>query len=376
MTARLFAPLTLGGITLPNRIVISPMCQYSADDGCMSDWHMAHLGSLACSGAGLLMVEATGVTREGRITHACTGLYSEHNEAAMKRVVDACRRITRSPIGIQLAHAGRKASTHVPWHGGKPLAGGESPWPAVAPSALAFGEGWPTPHELSTAEIRGLIDAFAAAARRALAIGFDALELHSAHGYLTHQFLSALSNRRSDRYGGSPENRMRFALELARAVREVWPRERALGARITASDWAEGGFEAEDAVTYARELRAVGLDYLCVSSGGLVSHQRIKVEPGYQVGFAARVKQAVPMAVCAVGMIADAGQAERIIASGEADMVALARGILDNPRWVWHAAERFGATVAYPPQYARSHPSVWPGAALARPGGTGIRAAA
>ncbi|OGA29951.1 MAG: oxidoreductase [Betaproteobacteria bacterium RIFCSPLOWO2_12_FULL_67_28] len=376
MTARLFAPITLGGVTLPNRIVISPMCQYSADDGCMSDWHLAHLGSLACSGAGLMLVEATAVTREGRITHACTGLYSDHDEAAMKRVVDACRRITRSPIGIQLAHAGRKASTQVPWLGGKPLAGGESPWPAVAPSALAFGEGWPTPHELSTVEIRGLIDAFAAAARRALAIGFDVIELHSAHGYLTHQFLSPLANRRSDRYGGSLENRMRFALELARAVREVWPRERALGARITASDWAEGGFEAGDAAAYARELKAIGLDYVCVSSGGLVSHQRIKVEPGYQVGFAARVKQAVPIAVCAVGMIADAGQAERIVASDEADMVALARGILDDPRWVWHAAERFGATVAYPPQYARSHPSVWPGAALARPGGTAIRAAA
>lgn len=369
MTATLFSPLTLGGITLPNRIAIAPMCQYSADDGCMGDWHMAHLGSLACSGAGLVMVEATGVTREGRISHGCTGLYSDHNEAAMKRVVDACRRITRSPIGLQLGHAGRKASTQVPWLGGKPLAAGESPWPAVAPSALAFGEGWHTPHELSAAEIRGLIDAFAAAARRALAIGFDALELHSAHGYLVHQFLSPLSNRRSDRYGGSLENRMRFALELARAVREVWPKELALGARITASDWAEGGFEVDDAVTYARELRAVGLDYVCVSSGGLVSHQRIKVEPGYQVGFAARVKQTVPIAVRAVGLIADAGQAESIVASGQADMVALARGILDNPRWVWHAAERFGATVEYPPQYARSHPSVWPGAALARPRG-------
>jgi 2,4-dienoyl-CoA reductase-like NADH-dependent reductase (Old Yellow Enzyme family) len=335
----------------------------------MSDWHMAHLGSLACSGAGLLMVEATGVTREGRISHGCTGLYSDHNEAAMKRVVDACRRITRSPIGIQLAHAGRKASTQVPWFGGKPLAAGESPWQTVGPSALAFGEGWHTAHELSVAEIGGVVDAFAAAARRALAIGFDAVELHSAHGYLAHQFLSPLANRRSDRYGGSLENRMRFALEVAHAVREVWPKERVLGARITASDWAEGGFELDDAVSYARALRAAGLDYVCVSSGGLVSHQRIQVGPGYQVGFAARIKQAVPIAVRAVGMIADAAQAERIVASGEADMVALARGILDNPRWVWHAAERFGATVEYPPQYARSHPSVWPGAVLARPRG-------
>ena len=376
MTARLFTPILLGGITLPNRIVVAPMCQYSADDGCMSDWHMAHLGSLACSGAGLVMVEASGVTREGRITHHCTGLYSDHNEAAMQRVVAACRRITRSPIGIQLAHAGRKASTQVPWLGGKPLAAGESPWPTVAPSALAFGEGWQVPHALSAGEIRGVIDAFAAAARRAVAIGFDVLELHSAHGYLTHQFLSPLSNQRSDRYGGSLENRMRFALEMARAVREVWPRERALGARITASDWAEGGFGPEDAVAYARELKAVGLDYVCVSSGGLAAHQRIKVEPGYQVGFAARVKQAVPIAVRAVGLIADPEQAEQIVASGKADMVALARGLLDNPRWVWHAAERFGASVEYPPQYARSHHAVWPGAALARPRSVPTQAAA
>lgn len=376
MTATLFSPLTLGGITLPNRIAISPMCQYSADDGCMSDWHLAHLGSLACSGAGLVMVEASGVTREGRITHGCTGLYSDHNEAAMKRVVAVCRGITKSPIGIQLAHAGRKASTQVPWLGGKPLGAGGSPWQTVAPSALVFGEGWPEAHELSAAEIRGLIDAFAAAARRALAIGFDVVELHSAHGYLAHQFLSPLSNRRTDRYGGSLENRMRFGLEIARAVREVWPVERALGARITASDWAEGGFEIDDAVAYARELRASGLDYVCVSSGGLVSHQRIKVEPGYQVGFAAQVKQAVPIAVRAVGMIAEFDQAEQIIASGKADMVALARGILDDPRWVWHAAERFGVRLEYPPQYARSHHSVWPGAALARPRATATKAAA
>jgi 2,4-dienoyl-CoA reductase-like NADH-dependent reductase (Old Yellow Enzyme family) len=375
MTARLFTPITLGGVTLPNRIVVAPMCQYSADDGCMSDWHMAHLGSLACSGAGLLMVEATGVTREGRISHGCTGLYSDHNEAAMKRVLEVCRGMTRSPIGIQLAHAGRKASTQVPWLGGKPLAAGESPWPTVAPSALAFGEGWHVPHELSEAEIQVLIDAFVAAARRAAAIGFDVVEIHSAHGYLVHQFLSPLANRRADRYGGSLENRMRFGLEVARAVRAVWPGERALGARITASDWAEGGFGPADAVVYARELQAAGLDYVCVSSGGLVAHQRIKVEPGYQVGFAAQVKRAVPIAVRAVGMIAEPDQAERIVASGQADMVALARGLLDNPRWVWHAAERFGVAIEYPPQYARCHPSLWPGAALARPAAVAAAAA-
>ena len=375
MSSKLFTPIQLGGVTLPNRIAVSPMCQYSADDGCMSDWHLMHLGSLAASGVGLLMIEATGVTREGRISHGCTGLYSEHNEAAMKRVVDACRRIARSPIGVQLAHAGRKASAGFPWHGGKALGPGESPWVTVAPSALAFGEGWHVPHELTEGELRGLVDAFAAAAERARRIGLEVAELHSAHGYLMHQFLSPLSNRRADRYGGSRENRMRFPLEVARALREAWPRERALGARITGADWIEGGVTPEDAIAYARELKAIGFDYVCVSSGGLSPAARIKVEPGYQVPFAEKVKKAVPIAVRAVGMIADPEQAEAIVASGKADMVALARAFLDDPRWVWHAAERLGAKVEYPPQYARSHPELWPGAKLARPEGAAARAA-
>ncbi len=368
MSSILFEPIKLGGVTLPNRIVVSPMCQYSADDGCMSDWHLAHLGSLACSGAGLLMVEATGVTREGRISHGCTGLYSDHNQAAMTRVIDACRAITKSPIGLQIGHAGRKGSTGMPWLGGKPLAPNESPWQTVGPSPIAFADGWSIPHELTGDEIRGLVDAFVASAQRAKAIGFDVVELHSAHGYLLHEFLSPLSNRRTDRYGGSLENRMRFPLEVARAVREVWPKERALGARITGSDWAEGGFEIAEAVPYARELRAAGLDYVCVSSGGLAANQQIKVGPGYQVGFAEQIRKGARIAVRAVGMIVDPEQAEDIVASGKADMVALARGFLDDPRWVWHAAERLGATVALPLQYARSHRSVWPGAALARPG--------
>ncbi len=363
---RLFTPLQLGGVTLPNRIAVSPMCQYSADDGCMSDWHLVHLGSLACSGAGLVMVEATGVTREGRISHGCTGLYSDHNEAAMKRVVDACRRITRSPIGLQLAHAGRKASVSRPWEGGKPLGAGESPWQPVAPSANAYDQGWHVPHELAVAELRSLTEQFAAAARRALKAGFDVIEMHSAHGYLLHEFLSPLSNHRKDLFGGSEENRMRFPLEVASALRDAWPKERALGARISASDWAEGGCGPAEAVAYARELRRIGFDYVCVSSGGLVPHQKLKLGPGYQVPFAAQVKKSVPIAVRAVGMIAHPEQAEEVIASGSADMVALARGLLDNPRWVWHAAERFGVRLDYPPQYARSHPSVWPGADIAR----------
>jgi len=367
MSSKLFTPIRLGGVTLPNRIVVSPMCQYSADDGSMTDWHMMHLGALAASGAGLLMIEATGVTREGRISHGCTGLYSDNNEAAMKRVVDACRRVTRNPIGVQLGHAGRKASVQAPWLGGKALPAAESPWQTVAPSALAYDQGWHTPRELSAADIAGLAQAFAASAARALRIGLDAVELHSAHGYLLHEFLSPLANRRTDRYGGSLENRMRAPLEIAQALRAAWPKERCLGARITASDWAEGGFEVDDAVVYARALAQIGFDYVCVSSGGAVPQQRIKVVPGYQVPFAEKVKHGAPVAVRAVGMIADPQQAEEIVASDKADMVALARGFLDDPRWVWHAAEKLGAKVDYPPQYARSRPELWPGAKLARP---------
>ena len=365
--SKLFTPIQLGGITLPNRIVVAPMCQYSANDGCMSDWHMIHLGSLAVSGAGLAMVEATGVTREGRISHGCTGMYSDDNEASMARVVAAYRRISRSPIGIQLGHAGRKASAQLPWEGGGPLAAHQSPWPTIAPSALPFGEGWHTPREASAEDIRGLVDAFAQAARRALRAGFDVVEMHAAHGYLVHQFLSPVSNRRSDAYGGSLEKRMRFPLEAARALRESWPKDRALGARISASDWLDEGAKPQDAVAFARELKAIGFDYVCVSSGAMSPLARMKIEPGYQVGFAETVKKAVPIAVRAVGLIADPDQAEDIVASGKADMVALARGILDNPRWVWHAAERFGVKIDYPPQDARSHHSLWPGAKLARP---------
>jgi 2,4-dienoyl-CoA reductase-like NADH-dependent reductase (Old Yellow Enzyme family) len=359
----LFQPLELGGLRLPNRIVVSPMCQYSADDGCMNDWHFVHLGHLAYSGAGLLMVEATHVTREGRITHGCAGLYSDHNEASIKRIIEACRRVSSSPIGIQIGHAGRKASSQVPWEGRDYLRPGQAPWPTLAPSPIPFGEGWHVPQELSREKIRETTEAFAASAARAKRIGFDVLELHSAHGYLLHQFLSPLSNRRNDEYG---LNRMKFPLEVARAVREVWPRERALGARISANDWAEGGLGPEDAVAYARELERAGFDYVCVSSGGLASHARLNVGPGYQVPFAQKVKHNSRLKVRAVGMICDPDQAEAIVAEGKADMVAMARAFLDNPRWVWHAAERFGVALDYPPQYARARHDAWPGAKLAR----------
>src|SRR5262245_32515231 len=341
------------------------MCQYSADDGSMTDWHFVHLGHLAYSGAGLTIVEATHVTREGRITHGCAGLYSDNNERAMARVIANCRRLTKNPIGIQIAHAGRKASSQVPWQGREWLRPQESPWQTVAPSPIPFADGWHTPKELTVAEIRELVSSFAEAAQRAKRIGFDALELHSAHGYLLHEFQSPLSNRRRDGYGAE---RMKFPLEVASALREVWPRERALGARISAHDWVEGGLGPDDAVAYARELERIGFDYVCVSSGALTAHQRINVAPGYQVPFAEKVKNATKLKVQSVGMIADPDQAQEIIRSGKADMVVMARAFLDNPRWVWHAAERFGVALDYPPQYARSRHDLWPGSKLARPG--------
>ena len=360
---KLFTPVQIGGVTLPNRVVIAPMCQYSADDGSPSDWHLAHFGSMACSGAGLFVVEKTNVTREGRITHGCTGLYSDRNEAAMARAVQIYRGITKNPIGIQIGHAGRKASSTPPWQGGKPLGPGESPWPTVGPSPIPFGDGWHTPHELSVSEIKKLVENFVAAILRAKRIGFDVVELHSAHGYLLHQFLSPLSNQRKDEYG---KDRMKFPLEVARAVRDVWPKDRALGIRINATDWMDGGWQPEEAVAYARELARIGYDFICVSSGGTVPHARVPVTPGYQVAFAERIKKETSLKVRAVGMIADPDQAEEILATGKADMVAMARAILDNPRWVWHAAERFGVKIDYPPQYARSRGDVWPGAKLAR----------
>ncbi|HEX6268005.1 MAG TPA: NADH:flavin oxidoreductase/NADH oxidase, partial [Burkholderiales bacterium] len=322
MTPRLFSPLELGGITLPNRIVVSPMCQYCADDGSMNDWHFVHLGHLAYSGAGLLMVEATHVTREGRITHGCSGLYSNGNEAALSRVIRHVRKVSKNPVGLQLGHAGRKASSQVPWEGRQSLGAGESPWQTVAPSPIPFSEGWHVPRELTAAEIRGLVDAFVSSALRAKRIGFDVLELHSAHGYLLHQFLSPLSNRRNDAYG---TDRMKLPLEVAHAVREAWPKERALGARISASDCMEGGLGPQDAVAYARELEGAGFDYVCVSSGSIAGGARIDVSPGYQVGFAHKVRNSISMKVRAVGMIADPAQAESIVAEGKADMVAMAR---------------------------------------------------
>jgi len=370
MSASLFTPLRLGPLELPNRIVVAPMCQYSADDGCANPvWHRQHWAQFALSGAGLVVVEATGVERIGRITHGCTGLYSDACEAAMARELSAVKQLALpgTHFGIQLAHAGRKASAQLPWKGGKPLGPNEDPWPTVAPSAIPFDTGWHTPTALDDEGLARVRDAFVTAASRAVAIGFDEVELHMAHGYLMHSFLSPLSNRRTDRYGGSLENRLRFPLEVARAVRAVVPARMALGARITGTDWVDGGWTVEDATVLAGELKASGADFVCVSSGGIHGGIRVPVEPGYQVPLAARVRQGSGIATRAVGLIADAEQAERIVAGGQADMVALARALLDNPRWVWHAADRLGAKVTYPPQYARVAADLWPGARLARP---------
>ena len=345
------------------------MCQYSASDGSASDWHLQHLMQLAIGRAGMVVVEATAVERAGRISHGCLGLYSDANEAALARVLDPARRIAApgTAFAIQLAHAGRKASCQAPFQGGKPLPRGEDPWPTVAPSAVPFADGWHVPEALDAKGLERIVGAFRQAAVRAVRLGFDAIELHGAHGYLLHEFLSPVSNRRNDNYGGSAENRMRLPLEVMQAVRGVVPRTIALGARITGSDWADGGLTVDDAVAFAKALKGIGTDYVCVSSGGNVATAKIPLAPGYQVPFAAKVKAATGIATRAVGLIATPEQAEAIIAEGQADFVALARAFLDDARWVWHAAERLGAEISYPPQYARVSRAIWPGAVLVRP---------
>ncbi|HEX5599951.1 MAG TPA: NADH:flavin oxidoreductase/NADH oxidase [Hyphomicrobiaceae bacterium] len=357
----LFSPARLNGLDLPNRIVVSPMCQYSAEDGSASDWHMMHLGMLSNSGAGLLIIEATGVEPAGRITPGCLGLYSDENEQALKRVVDACRKYGSAKIGIQLGHAGRKASTNPPWQGtppGGPLK--EGAWQTKAPSAIPFNEGWHVPKALTSQEIEELIEAFAAAARRADRIGLDLIELHGAHGYLINEFLSPLTNKREDEWGGSLENRMRFPLEVFKAVRAVWPQPKPLGIRISAVEWVDGGWTIEDSIELAKRLKDLGCDYIDVSSGGNNPNARIPIGPGYQVPFAEQIKKAVGIPVMTVGMITEAQQAESIIAEGKADFVAIARAFLDNPHWAWHAAYKLGAEPMLPNQYLRVGPRVWP----------------
>ena len=349
----LFEPLKLRDVEFRNRVFVSPMCQYSSVDGLPNDWHLVHLGSRAVGGAGLVLSEATAVSPEGRITPGDTGIWSSAHAEAWARTVTFVRQQGAVP-GIQLQHAGRKASTRVPWEGGGPLAPDQGAWRTLAPSAVPFDEGYHTPHALTASELDDVLNQWVAATRLSLEAGFEVIELHMAHGYLLHQFLSPLSNRRDDEYGGSLENRMRFPLRVAAAVREVWPERLPLFARISATDWTDGGWDIEQSVQLAMALRALGVDLVDCSSGGNVAHVKIPVGPGYQVPFAERIRREAQIATGAVGMITEPQQANEIIASGKADAAVLARELLRDPYWPLHAAKALGVDVAWPNQYLRA----------------------
>lgn len=358
--SKLFSPWMLGPMKLENRIVIAPMCQYSAVDGNAQDWHIIHLGNLALSGAGVLVIEATAVSPEGRITPSDLGLYSDENEAALKRVMDAVTKHAISPMVIQLAHAGRKASSQAPWEGGKQIRPDEpGGWKAVAPSALPHAPGEDAPLALDDAGLEKVREDFVSSARRAVSLGFRGIELHMAHGYLLHQFLSPLANDRSDAYGGSLENRMRFPLEVFDAVKAAIPDSIPVWVRVSATDWVPGGWDIEDTVALSHRLKERGCAAIHVSSGGVSPDQQIPLSDGYQVAFAARVKQAVGLPTIAVGLITDPHHAEAILEQGEADAIALARGMLYDPRWPWHAAAQLGAEIDASPQYWRSQPRAY-----------------
>ncbi len=369
MSSLLFSPLDMGAVRLPSRIVVAPMCQYSANDGCANDWHLMHLMQLGMSGAGLIMLEATATERHARITHGCLGLYDDATEAALGRVMASARAVapTGTRWGIQLGHAGRKASTQRPWEGRCALGDGEDPWQTEGPSAVPFLNGWHTPREMTKADIARARDGFVAAAKRAARLGFDVVEIHAAHGYLLHQFLSPLANRREDAHGGSLENRMRFALEVAEAVGDALPAHVVLGFRMTGTDWLPEGISVDEAVVLANALKGLGVAYVDVTSGG-VAPASIPVGPNYQVHLAAEVKARTDMTTRAAGMIVEGRQAEAILSEGQADCVAIGRAFLDDPRWGWHAAEALGALdhIHYPPQYERGGAPLWPGTALLR----------
>jgi len=357
----LFTPFRVGALELTNRIVIAPMCQYSAVNGCMTDWHVIHLGQLALSGAALLTIEATAVLPEARITYADVGLWNDVTEAAIARTLESVRRWSDMPIALQLAHAGRKASTEVPWKGGVQIPRNHSNgWQTVAPSAIPFEDGQRPPVALDRDGLKRVREAFAAAAQRAARLEIAAVQLHCAHGYLLHEFLSPLSNRRDDDYGGILENRMRFPLEVFDAVRAAFPADRAVSIRVSGTDWVDGGWDIDQTIAFAQALEARGCAAVHVSSGGLTPAQRIPVGPSYQVPLARAVKKTTRMPVIAVGLITEFEQAEAIVGTGDADLIALARTILYNPRWPWHAAAHFGAHVKAPDQYLRSQPRQYP----------------
>ena len=356
--SHLFAPLALGPLQLSNRIVGAPMCQYSSVDGEANDWHVQHWGTLAQSGAGLLLTEATAVLPEGRISWADLGLYDDACEAALAQALAGVRRWSQMPVVVQGAHAGGKASTHRPWeHGGGAIApDAPNGWQVVAPSALPYAEHDPLPEALDAAGIARVVQAFADAARRAARLGLDAIEVHAAHGYLLHQFLSPLSNRRDDRYGGALDRRMRLVLEVFDAIRAEVPATMAVGVRISATDWVDGGWDVAQSIVLAQALDARGCDYLHVSSGGLHPAQKIAVGPGYQLPFAQALRREGAMPVIGVGLVTTPEQAEAALEQGQADAIALARALLYDPRWPWHAAAALGATVATSPRFLRAVP--------------------
>ena len=358
----LFSPISIGGLTLPNRIVIPPMDQYSAEDGHPAEWHRMHYGHLAVSGAGLLIVEATAVEAQGRISPQDLGLWDDAQEESHRAMLAFIRKFSQTPIAVQLGHAGRKASTACPWDGRGALSPEEGGWEVCAPSAEHYNPSSPTPTALTEADISRLTQSFADAAARAHRAGYDAVELHAAHGYLMHQFLSPLANARKDGYGGSLENRMRFPMEVFKAVRAAVPHDMPVTVRVSGTDFAEGGWNVEECATFAAAIEKLGCACIHVSGGGLTPNQKITLAPGYQVGLAARVKQATGMPVIAVGLITEPELAAGIITTGQADMVAIGRGMLYDPRWPWHAAARLGVSIhGSPRQYLRCEPRIFKG---------------
>lgn len=354
MTAALFEPLTLRSLTLRNRIVVSPMCQYSSIDGFANEWHLVHLGTRAVGGAAAVMAEATAVSPEGRISPHDLGIWKDEHVSMLTRIT-AFIRAQGAVAGVQLAHAGRKASMDAPWRGGRSLSESEDGWrPVYAPSAVAFSSQTQQPAAMTHADIERVIGDFRRAAKRALAAGFQLVELHGAHGYLLHEFLSPISNRRTDEYGGTFENRTRFVLQVVDAVREVWPGTLPLFMRLSATDWTDGGWDIEQSVQFSRMLATRGIDLVDASSGGNVAGATVPVGPGYQVQFAERIRRDAGILTGAVGMITDAHQAEEIISSRRADLVILARQLLRDPYWPLHAASTLGADVTWPPQYERA----------------------
>jgi 2,4-dienoyl-CoA reductase-like NADH-dependent reductase (Old Yellow Enzyme family) len=349
----LFSPLTIRGVTFRNRIAVSPMCEYSCDDGFANDWHLVHLGSRAVGGAGLVIAEATAVEPRGRISPADLGIYRDQHVEMLTRIARFIGEQGAVP-GIQLAHAGRKGSTRVPWEGGAAIPESEGGWQTVAPSPIPFRPGEPAPLELNKSEIGAIVAAFAAATRRALAAGFQVVEIHAAHGYLINEFLSPLSNHRADEYGGPFDGRIRLALEVAAAVRAAWPDSLPLFMRISAIDWVEDGWQIQDSVELARRLRPLGVDLIDCSSGGVVPHARIQTGPAYQTAFAERIRRESGILTGAVGMITEPQQAEGIVRGAQADIVLMAREFLRDPYWPLHAAKTLGASAAIPRQYGRA----------------------